>query len=576
MGGTYWYYVGSMSISNSYRTDRQQYKVDDDEECHNPSEPSTTLCPLLPGQRLNVLDLPIEGHGPGNPETPDVFTRNPKDRFLTPVPPAPLRPAPSPRSSGVSAASAQSHVMPLPSPWAPRSATYPPTQSLLPPKEVRHARSASASPRIPSTPAFVDLKSLKEKLAMKPSKIRCPTKSKELEIGFPVLVSTTNEELNLVPLSSLQPPTTSPGHPPSISSQEPRSIPHLTRGFSPLASHPVNPEVDSIFELSEASTFAGRSRRRRRSHVPSTVITSEFKLGQGRVRANSADTRRTQHYLFSNDPWLQSPKYQEFHKKDVEYVADDTPPAPVLSRPSSSFSQSTVVGRPVSRNGLVQSPLDKELPELPRYLKPAPLFSYRSSAATTMIAEESLEDLKTMDSGYLDDFDFDFIGQSQSRFSLWSIDSNSAMDDDMMQSPTFSTLTSDSSDYDSPHRSSVRHSLNSESESAKQTPTIFEDEQEMPLTYLSPTPPQLEDLRLSKFGSESFDLDIHHAETSPNRQAACFGLGVYSLPKDETSSKSTITEKIAQESTLNAKRDSQMSQLTKLVDEFAFLGEAVI
>ncbi|KAI5289847.1 hypothetical protein KEM54_003083 [Ascosphaera aggregata] len=43
MGATYWYY----------------YVLDGDIDFHNPQEPSTVSCPLLPGQRINVLDVPI-------------------------------------------------------------------------------------------------------------------------------------------------------------------------------------------------------------------------------------------------------------------------------------------------------------------------------------------------------------------------------------------------------------------------------------------------------------------------------------------------------------------------------------
>lgn len=43
-GGTYWYY----------------YRLNDHHEAYDDSRPWTTYCPLLPGQELNVLDVPIE------------------------------------------------------------------------------------------------------------------------------------------------------------------------------------------------------------------------------------------------------------------------------------------------------------------------------------------------------------------------------------------------------------------------------------------------------------------------------------------------------------------------------------
>ncbi|KAI9838072.1 MAG: hypothetical protein M1819_006227 [Sarea resinae] len=72
MGGRYWYY----------------YRLDHDVEHHNPSEPSTTACPFLPGQPVNVLDVPIEAESEERRGRSDsrVATRtmNPDDKYLAP------------------------------------------------------------------------------------------------------------------------------------------------------------------------------------------------------------------------------------------------------------------------------------------------------------------------------------------------------------------------------------------------------------------------------------------------------------------------------------------------------------
>jgi hypothetical protein len=74
-GGTYWYY----------------YKLDDAEEAWDPATPTTALCPLLPGQTVNVLHVPVEvieaprrvcsasGHLPTTVQFP--MTVNPEDRY---------------------------------------------------------------------------------------------------------------------------------------------------------------------------------------------------------------------------------------------------------------------------------------------------------------------------------------------------------------------------------------------------------------------------------------------------------------------------------------------------------------
>ncbi|KAL1800951.1 hypothetical protein ACET3X_001293 [Alternaria dauci] len=583
MGGTYWYY----------------YKLDEDEECHNPSEESTTFCPLLPGQRLNVLDVPREGHSRSISDTSSAFTRDPKDR-----------------------SSEESHVMPLPSPWTPKSATHPPADGFLSPHVVRHARSASASPYLPSTPIFPDFKLLKEKLASKrsASRNRSASKTRELDISAPVLVS-GGEELNLIPLSVYRPSFE------SIREGEtaaPRSVPNIRKEFSPLTSHPVDPIHDSPFGPAELPTVDERPVRRRRSHVPSTVITSEFKVEQSRVRANSADTRRTQHYLFSNAPWLSSPKFQqEFEIKD-RVVEDDTPSAPILSRPSTFFGASASDERPTSSHGgvhstnLRQSPFDKELPALPRYLIPAPLYACNEASISEIPANELEDEFEEADDDErLDHFSVQFQEKARSHFSTWSNDSigynsptSSNEDDEAVLSPTFSSLTSNDSDMEPPQGLLIRYSYASprqvRSEASKHMSTVPEiqnidnnyndtssnddddEEDDRQSSYRLSTPPQLNELRISTFGSDLFKVETtgQHSDAvssrrSSRRQAACFGLGFqYSLPEQDVGSKTTIEESIRGggrlEPTVSVRRNRESSGVHALIEDFAFLGDAVI
>jgi hypothetical protein len=85
-GGTYWYY----------------YRLNDDDEAYDDSKPYTTTCPLLPGQPVNVIEVPVEvqdapprarsasmdvavtvGH------LPNTQTLNPRDKF-NPLNPPPI------------------------------------------------------------------------------------------------------------------------------------------------------------------------------------------------------------------------------------------------------------------------------------------------------------------------------------------------------------------------------------------------------------------------------------------------------------------------------------------------------
>ncbi|RAR08912.1 hypothetical protein DDE83_005749 [Stemphylium lycopersici] len=588
MGGTYWYF----------------YKVDGDEEYHNPAEESTTFCPLLPGQRLNVLDMPREGHGRSNSDTIS-FTRNPKDRYLTPVPPAPLRSVPTPQIG----AGTEPNTLPLPSPWTPRSATHPPTDGFLSPNVVRHARSASASPYMPSTPIFPDFKLLKDKLVSKrsASRTRSGSKARELDISSPVLVS-GGEDLNLIPLSVYRPSIESIRETQSDTPSE-RPVPTIRKEFSPLASHPVDPDHDSAFGAAELPAMEERPVRRRSSYVPSTAITSEFKVEQSRIRANSADTRRTRHYLFSNDPWLSSPKLQQDSAEEDRVVEDDTPSAPVLSRPSNLLGAPSPEERPTSSHGSLsttnfrQSVLDKELPALPRYLTPAPLYACKSTAVSELSAEQSDDEFEEAnDDERLDHFSVQFQEKARSHFSTWSNDSigyssPTSDDDEAVLSPTFSSLTSNDSDIDTSQGLLIRYSYASPEETAvskhmSQVPEIQhitddeeEEDEDSESNYRLSTPPQLNELRISTFGSDLFQPETQYSDVSSRRssrrQAACFGLGFqYSLPEDETTSKSTLTETEVHaerlQRAISVRRESRMSQVNALMEDFAFLGDVVI
>ncbi|PGH12047.1 hypothetical protein AJ80_06866 [Polytolypa hystricis UAMH7299] len=86
MGGTYWYY----------------YQLDDHVEYYSEAEPSTTACPFLPGQVVNVLHVPINlpsskryhsrDSSVASERTP-YQTMKPEDKYLNPrTPPRPKLP----------------------------------------------------------------------------------------------------------------------------------------------------------------------------------------------------------------------------------------------------------------------------------------------------------------------------------------------------------------------------------------------------------------------------------------------------------------------------------------------------
>ncbi|RMZ78398.1 hypothetical protein DV738_g3914, partial [Chaetothyriales sp. CBS 135597] len=74
MGGTYWYY----------------YKLDDELEFYNSAEPTTTQCPLLPGQLVNVLQVPYALSGSRSRKaslsstSSEHCTMEPADKYTNP------------------------------------------------------------------------------------------------------------------------------------------------------------------------------------------------------------------------------------------------------------------------------------------------------------------------------------------------------------------------------------------------------------------------------------------------------------------------------------------------------------
>ncbi|KIN06055.1 hypothetical protein OIDMADRAFT_24396 [Oidiodendron maius Zn] len=83
MGQTYYYY----------------YELDDGTEIHDPSVPSTTICPYLPGQQVNLLWVPVEVLPPrersasmSSMVNETIKTMAPGDKFLTPRAPPPIPP----------------------------------------------------------------------------------------------------------------------------------------------------------------------------------------------------------------------------------------------------------------------------------------------------------------------------------------------------------------------------------------------------------------------------------------------------------------------------------------------------
>ena len=95
MGGTYWYFVSDLTyLRPASPLKVSKYRLNGEIEYHNSFQPSTTACPLLPGQQVNVLDVPIQICAPMkneyNSSTSSIekaaFTMDPQAKYVSPRP----------------------------------------------------------------------------------------------------------------------------------------------------------------------------------------------------------------------------------------------------------------------------------------------------------------------------------------------------------------------------------------------------------------------------------------------------------------------------------------------------------
>lgn len=69
-----------------------QYRLDGDTEHFNPVEPSTNRCPFLPGQHVNILEVPVQAieplrrYGSSDSVGSDVYTLDPGAKYISPKP----------------------------------------------------------------------------------------------------------------------------------------------------------------------------------------------------------------------------------------------------------------------------------------------------------------------------------------------------------------------------------------------------------------------------------------------------------------------------------------------------------
>lgn len=371
---------------------------------------------------------------------------------------------------------------------------------------------------------------------------------RNLEIGRPILVSSTAADVDAPPSQS--PPETSSSLPPRLGLK--------LREFSPLNSHPVDMRSDLDLTSSNSCDSQEPASNRPRSYSGATSH-NELSHFEAPKRANSSTIRRSREFSMS--------------KLNMESIG------------STGSSQEE---RPVTRHGgsaassIRKFPsVDKDLPELPRYLVPAPLFACGQSTIATESAEKQEEEEEEVEAiHYFPDAHF---GNTISRFSAWTIESSTfdAPEDDAIHSPTFSSFTTSSTGIDTPQRFSCAFVHGDQI--CDEDQNAGADEEDEKESYSLHSSSGSHHLHLdSPSLNPLFHLDIHRPDTAPRRQAAVFGISKelrHLTLSDERigSDSSTIRELTClPDSPIDSNTVTSASQLDSLMNEFGYLGQAVL
>ncbi|OCL07538.1 hypothetical protein AOQ84DRAFT_56721 [Glonium stellatum] len=617
MGGTYWYY----------------YRIDDGDEYHDPTRPSTTFCPLLPGQRLNVLEVPSESRSRSNSASSissGIHTLDPDDKYLTPRP-APIPNLPKPDNShsrghfrkhsypsiGNSAKSFATNLLPAGFDFQARS-------HLNSSHDEQKIKSSASSTSSVLKTAFLDFRGVREKsvTSLDTSGFGWPVttetergrgrqvrNARELQIDPSIFTSSTNERRNLTPLKTNglpEPLSSSP-----VSTRTARGYP-----FSPLRCHPVDAETDFNFSnksIEEAPAPANTP------HPKISLSSSHAEIALGRGRASLTGSKRTNSPRRVRDL---SRSETAYHRRSLS-IGRVREPSPLrnavifdepieiseeikevkngneatagmirssLSSLTPSYSTDAQLP-PRQEDGLdtaTQSKplIDKELPALPPYLAPEPLF-------------RQLETLEAESESVVKDEQIT-RAKSNRHFSLWANTSTAftspSLNEDAINSPTFSSLTTSSSDIGTPERFSDQFVAGIDMFYQDSDLNDVDDKgrgdgySTGPAYRHEAAPPELPELLNSPLGQNLFKIDIKRPESASRRHAACFGFldgfHGYSLPGDQSTSEAAGTKSqavlpnyrdaIPSESQINADVDPTMSQLEQLMNDFGYLGEAVL
>ena len=295
-----------------------QYKLDDDVEYHNPAEPSTTSCPMLPGQVVNVLNVPMHfssgrqrhRNASVSSTSSELRTMNPEDKYLNP------RPAPEPTLARLNTSATHKLAAPLqlsPSTLSPSSSKSSHRRNIslpssavslrsfrLPRKPALDGRGRSASPAHRATGLKSAFRHFAPVEATSPEAISNRGRS-----GFsasdrglaswnqaPASDRVSKDQANMITSADTSSMTASRSRSPTA------TVRRLAKEaqIKPLVLRRSIEQPDNVDEGFAVSSFQNHRRQRSRSREPSPLrnssVSSEQAKGEAKVGKESC-----QHYL---------------------------------------------------------------------------------------------------------------------------------------------------------------------------------------------------------------------------------------------------------------------------------------
>lgn len=566
MGGTYWYYVSTRSpplwISN---LTQQQYLLDGDVESYNEAEPATTMCPLLPGQPVNILDVPVilpdsrrhDRESSVSSQKSNYRTMNPEDKYLNP------RQAPKPK---LRLRSSPTLLQQPAFEW---------------PFKVSPLRAISRSASQPTSPTRVKGQDARSGSSSKLARSLSPPRSRGAGSVFRHLNASTSD-IESTSCSRGGPMQPFQGH---------GSIPKREGDGWQATSQSAN----RFDQVSSAKSVQNMSRLPLREPTPTgDTQNSPLSIQDRRaLKSRSRETSPTKSLLRLDTQWGSGKESRKSSRITERSAVKESSP-----HKRSSIFVTAAKKLSATKDSITPKPFkskEKRLPTLPN--SPS---SVMDEALRDLDAQERALDMEMLCSRFSDITTTDGSNASdspceRSRFSEWSTDSDAVSPDSMTSSSTFNPENYPSPTYGDTESQRLSRTPVPGDCKDPGTPRLPANSPSSPISVVGHHSPIRQSLPHIGVSQSSYTLDIpeiyiddaDHVESNPKRHAAFFGgmdslsaLGLVRSPDPGTTSFSDDIKRGSELSNGIHDRDSprfyrHSAPMQEMLDELSYLRNMI-